>query len=51
MVGPTLPFEGGEGVPGTRGRRGVLTLFPQVHGTLVELAGVRNADRRREGFL
>ena len=36
MVWPALAFEEGEGVPGTRGRLGVLSLLPQGHGTLVE---------------
>jgi hypothetical protein len=47
MVRPTLPFEDGEGVPGTPGRLGVLTLLPQVHGTFMEPAGILNADRRK----
>jgi hypothetical protein len=41
IVWPALTLEGGEGVPGTRGHLGVLSVLPQGHSTLVELAGLR----------
>ena len=44
MVWPARAFAGSEGVPGTRGRLGVLSVLPQGHGALVELTGLLNVD-------